>query len=59
VIRKIGSNFRVEVLGWLPFSDDIVTSLSKSVFILDNPTHPMTKRFTELATKLETLNGVN
>src|SRR5690348_2098708 len=59
VIRKIGSNFRVEVLGWLPFSDDIVTSLSKSVFILDNPNHPMTKRFAELATKLENLNGAN
>jgi MinD-like ATPase involved in chromosome partitioning or flagellar assembly len=59
VVEKIGSNFKIQVLGWLPFSEDVVNSLSKSVFILDNPNHPMTKRFNELATKLETLGGLN
>ena len=59
VVSKIAANFKIQVLGWLPFSEDIVNSLSKSVFILANPTHPMTKRFNELATRLEGLSGVN
>ena len=59
VVNKISANFKVHLLGWLPFSEDIVTSLSKSVFILNNPDHPMTKRFNDLATRLESLNGAN
>jgi MinD-like ATPase involved in chromosome partitioning or flagellar assembly len=59
VVEKIGTNFKVRMLGWLPFSEDVVNSLSKSAFILDNPTHPMTKRFNELATKLDGLGGEN
>jgi MinD-like ATPase involved in chromosome partitioning or flagellar assembly len=59
VIEKIGANFKVRVLGWLPYSEEITNSLSKSVFILDNPRHPITKRFNELATKLENLSGLN
>ena len=59
IVDKIGAHFRVQILGWLPFSEDIVNSLSKSVFILGNPTHPMTKRFDELATRLENLDEVN
>lgn len=57
VVNKIGANFKIQILGWLPFSEDIINSLSKSVFTLDNPTHPMTKRFNELATRLENLDG--
>ena len=59
VVAKIGGNFKVQVLGWLPFSEDIMNSLSKTVFILANPTHLMTKRFNELATRLESLDGAN
>ncbi len=59
VVEKIGTNFKIRTLGWLPFSEDVVNSLSKSVFTLDNPTHPMTKRFNELATRLEGLGGEN
>jgi septum site-determining protein MinD len=59
VIEKIGANFKVQILGWLPFSEEVVNSLSKSVFVLDNPRHPVTKRFKELATKLENLSGMN
>lgn len=59
VVSKIGANFKVQVLGWLPFSEDIVNSLSKSVFMLSNPAHPMSKRFSELAAKLESLGEVN
>lgn len=53
IANKISANFKINLLGWLPFSEDIVSSLSKSVFILTNPTHPMTKRFTELAGRLD------
>jgi septum site-determining protein MinD len=59
VIDKIGANFKVQILGWLPFSEEVVNSLSKSVFVLENPGHPMTKRFKELATKLENLSEMN
>jgi MinD-like ATPase involved in chromosome partitioning or flagellar assembly len=59
VIDKIGANFKVQILGWLPFSEEIINSLSKSVFILNNPRHPITKRFNELATKLEGLGKAN
>jgi septum site-determining protein MinD len=59
VVNKIGTTFKVHPLGWLPFSEDIVNSLSKEVFILANPTHLMTKRFAELAVELETLNEMN
>jgi septum site-determining protein MinD len=59
VVNKIGVTFKIHTLGWLPFSEDIVNSLSKEVFILANPAHPMTKRFVEMAAKLETLNRMN
>jgi len=59
IASKIGANFKIQVLGWLPFSDDIVSSLSKSVFILTNPRHPMTTRFNDFARRLESLDEVN
>ncbi len=59
VISKIGASFKIQVLGWLPFSEDIVSSFSKSVFILTNPKHPMTTRFNEFARRLESLDEVN
>ncbi len=55
--KKIGANFKIQVLGWLPFSQDIIDSLSRSVFMLTNPRHAMTTRFNELATRLENLNS--
>ncbi len=55
--QKIGANFKVEVLGWLPFSEDVLGSLSRSVFALALPRHPMTARFNDLASKFERLNG--
>ena len=55
--QKIGANFKVEVLGWLPFSEDVMSSLSKSVFALALPRHPMTAHFQELASELERFDG--
>jgi MinD-like ATPase involved in chromosome partitioning or flagellar assembly len=54
--RKIGANLKIQVLGWLPFSQDVIDSLSKSVFMLSNPRHSMTMRFNELAARVEDLN---
>jgi len=59
IASKIAANFKIQVLGWLPFSEDIVSSLSKSVFILTNPRHSMTTRFNEFARRLESLDEVN
>jgi MinD-like ATPase involved in chromosome partitioning or flagellar assembly len=59
VVNKIGLNFKIQVLGWLPFSEEVVNSLSKSAFVLSNPRHPMSKRFFQLAEKLESLSRVN
>ena len=56
ITNKISANFKIHLLGWLPFSEDIVTSLSKSVFILTNPTHPITRQFNELASRVESLS---
>ncbi len=54
--HKIGANFKVDVLGWLPFSEDVMGSLSKSVFILTLPKHDMTARFHQLASTIERLD---
>lgn len=56
ITDKISAHLKIHLLGWLPFSEDIVSSLSRSVFTLSNPTHPMTKRFTELASRVESLS---
>ena len=57
IARKIGTNLNIQVLGWLPFSQDVIDSLSSSVFMLSNPRHSISARFSEIATRLEELNG--
>ena len=54
--QNIGHHFKVDVMGWFPFSEDVQGSLSKSVFILTSPKHPIASRFQELAKKVESLN---
>jgi len=51
--KKLGANLGVDVLGLLPFSDDVQGALSKSVFVLSFPSHAMTGRFRELAESIE------
>ncbi len=55
--QKMASNFNIRVLGWLPFSDDVIESLSKSIFVLKFPNHLITSRFHLIAEKLEESNG--
>lgn len=54
--KEIGAHFNVQVASWLPFSEDVQGSLSKSVFILTNPKHPFVSRFQELAKQVESFN---
>jgi septum site-determining protein MinD len=51
--KKIAANLNTELLTWLPFSDDILGSLSKSVFLLSMPKNPMSERFTKVARAFE------
>ncbi len=53
LVSGIGAQFQVDVAGWFPFSDDVQGSLSKVVFILTTPKHPVTTRFQELARRVE------
>jgi MinD-like ATPase involved in chromosome partitioning or flagellar assembly len=53
----IGANFNVPLLGWLPFSPDVVESLSNFVFFTAFPKHSMTTRFRELAARIERMDG--
>ncbi len=55
--QKMASNFNIGVLGWLPFSDDVIGSLSKSIFVLTFPNHLITSRFRLMAEKLDESNG--
>lgn len=53
---KIGERmahlFNLEVLTALPFNSDVFENLSRTVFVLERPKDPLTKRFAELAEKM-------
>ncbi len=51
--QNIGRHFNVDIMGWLPFSEEVQSSLSKSVFVLTSPKHPIASKFQELAGKVE------
>lgn len=51
--QNIGQHFKVDMMGWFPFSEEVQGSLSKSVFILTSPKHQFAERFQELARKVE------
>jgi MinD-like ATPase involved in chromosome partitioning or flagellar assembly len=58
LVKQIGARFRVDVLGWLPFSEDVMDSLSKSVFVLSMPKHEMTAKYQQLASTIEGISQV-
>jgi septum site-determining protein MinD len=51
--KKLGTRLGVDVLGVLPFSDDVHGALSKSVFIVSAPNHPMAAKYHQLAREIE------
>lgn len=56
LVRGIGHHFKVDVAGWLPFSEAVQSSLSKSVFILTSPKDMVASRFQDLARQVESYN---
>ena len=51
--RVLSSHFSVDMSGWLPFSEEVQASLSRSVLTLKTPKHPIAERFRGLAESLE------
>jgi hypothetical protein len=51
--RIIGAHFTVDMAGWLPFSEEVIGSLSRSVLTLKQPKHAMTTRFRQIAENVE------
>ena len=51
--RSLGAHFAVDMAGWLPFSEEIIGSLSRSVLTLKLPRNPISMRFRELADSVE------
>ncbi len=52
--RNLSSHFAVDMSGWLPFSEDIIGSLSRSVLVLKGPKNATTNKFRQLAESVET-----
>ena len=51
--RIIGAHFTVDMAGWLPFSEEVIGSLSRSILTLKQPKHAMTHRFRQIAENVE------
>lgn len=55
--KKIGERlaelFHLQVLTTIPFNSDVLENLSKSVFVLDRPKDPLTRKFAEIAERIE------
>jgi MinD-like ATPase involved in chromosome partitioning or flagellar assembly len=54
--RTLSAHFAVDMVGWLPFSEQIIGSLSRSVFITKLPKHHMATRFRHIAESIENFN---
>ena len=52
IADRLAELFHLHVLTALPFNSDVLENLSKGVFVLEKPKDPLTKRFTEIATKM-------
>ena len=51
--RTLGAHFTVDMAGWLPFSEEVIGSLSKAILTLKMPRNPMSQRFRGLAEAIE------
>ena len=49
---RLAQLFGLHVLTALPFNSDVLENLSKGVFVLEKPKDPLSRRFTEIATKM-------
>ncbi len=51
--RALGAHFTVNMAGWLPFSEAVISSLSREVLTLKTPKNQMSQRFGGLAEAVE------
>lgn len=51
--RNLSSHFAIDMAGWLPFSEDVIGSLSRSVLTLKLPRNAISARFRQLAENVE------
>ena len=51
--RTLSSHFAIDMAGWLPFSEEVIGSLSRSVLTLKLPRNSISLRFRQLAENLE------
>ncbi len=51
--RALGAHFTVNMAGWLPFSEEVIGSLSREVLTLKTPKNRMSQRFRGLAEAVE------
>lgn len=51
--RVMGAHFTVDMAGWLPFSEEIIGSLSRSVLTLKQPRHAIAAKFRQIADSIE------
>jgi len=54
--KRLGTQFKISLAGWLPFSEEVQSLLSRSVFILTAPKQSMAIKFQELAKQIETFS---
>src|SRR5260370_1857738 len=52
IAYRLAQLFHIHLLTALPFNSDVLENLSKGVFVLEKPKDPLTRRFTEIATKM-------
>jgi MinD-like ATPase involved in chromosome partitioning or flagellar assembly len=52
--RALSSHFAVDMAGWVPFSEEVISSLSRSILTLKAPKDPIAARFRALAERVET-----
>ena len=52
--RALSSHYAVDMAGWLPFSEEIIGSLSRSILTLKTPKDPIAARCRALAEREET-----
>jgi septum site-determining protein MinD len=52
--RTLGAHFTVDMSGWIPWSEEIIGSLSRSILMLKSQKNTITSRFRHLAESVET-----
>jgi len=50
---RLAQLFHLHVLSSIPFNSDVLENLSKGVFVLERPKDPLTRKFEEMAGKME------